>query len=124
MAFKRSAFVIYEKVTPFSIEMGDKSAASAVGRGDVRLTLDRDGTPVQCKLLDVIHVPPFVYNLVSVSALGKHGFEVRFQPDTVRIVRDDTIVASGTRVGGLTLLTSTHSHSKGLSSGCESTFVA
>ncbi len=36
MAFERSAFLSYENVTQFSIEMGDKSTALAVGRGDVR----------------------------------------------------------------------------------------
>ncbi len=71
MALKRSEFVSYEKVTPFSIEIGDNSTALAVGRGEIRLPLDRDGTPVQCKRRDVRHVPSFVYNLVSVSAWRK-----------------------------------------------------
>ncbi len=98
MALKHSAFVSYEKLTLLSIEMVDKSTALAVGRGDMGLTSDRNGTPFQCKLRDVLHVPSFVYYLVFVSSLGKHGFEVRRQPRTVRIGRDDTI---GTRVGGL-----------------------
>ncbi len=33
MTFDRSVFATYEEIEPFSIEMGDKSTAVAVGRG-------------------------------------------------------------------------------------------
>ncbi len=67
MTFDRSAFAIYTPVTPFAVRMGDSSTSLAVGRGDVHLSILSNGKPAKCKLYDVLHVPSFVYSLISVT---------------------------------------------------------
>ncbi len=52
--------------------------------GEVLLKLMVNGVSVQGKLLDVLHVPSFVYSLVSVIALAKQGLDVKFNADSVR----------------------------------------
>ncbi len=60
-----------------------------------------NGLSAQGKLLDVLHVPSFVYSLVSVSALAKQGLDVKFNADSIDIMRKDASIARGTRVGSL-----------------------
>ncbi len=101
MTFDRSAFATYQPVSPFAVQMGDSSTSLAVGRGDVYLSILSDGKTAKCKLRNVLHVPSFVYSLVSVTALAKRGLIVQFQDNCATIIQDGKSVASGTRVGGL-----------------------
>jgi len=101
MTFDRSVFASYEALNPFPVTMGDKSTSIAVGRGDVHLPLLVNGVVSMCKLQDVLHVPSFVFSLVSVSTLTKRGFSVRFTDHGVNIMQGDSVVAMGTHTRGL-----------------------
>ncbi len=101
MTFNRTAFTTYESVTPFPVKMGDNSAALAVGKGDVRLRICKNGKLAICDLRDVLHVPSFVYSLLSVPTLAKRGITVQFSEDRVKILSNELLLASGTRKKGL-----------------------
>ncbi len=101
MTFDRSAFVTYSPITPFRVQMGDRSSSLAVARGDVHLCIKSNGKTSICELRDVLHVPSFVYSRISVTSLAKRGLVVQFHSDFAKILRGGNLVASGTRVGGL-----------------------
>ncbi len=71
MTFNRSLFSSYQSVPPFPVQMGDSSTALAVGRGDVQLNILKDGKMATCELRNVLHVPSFVFSLISVPTLAK-----------------------------------------------------
>ena len=101
MTFDRTVFATYTKISPFNVEMGDKSTSVAIGRGDVHVSAVFNGVRTVCKLRDVLHVPSFVYSLISVSTLTRRGLTVRFTENSVAIARHGFTVIQGTRHGGL-----------------------
>ncbi len=104
MTFGRAAFATYESVTPFPVKLGDNSAALAVGKEDVRLRIRKNGKLSICDLRDVLHVPSFVYSLLSVPTLARRGITVQCLEDRVEILSNKLLVASGTRKRGLYIL--------------------
>ncbi len=104
MTLNRSLFSSYQSVPPFPVHMGDSSTALAVGRGDFQLNILKDGKMATCELRRVLHVPSFVYSLISVSTLAKSGLVVLFSDYKVTILRKDVPLATGTRIRGLYVL--------------------
>ena len=101
MACDKSNFKDYKEVSTPSVVLGDKSVAKAAGKGTVELTLNVSGKDTKCRLEDVMHIPTFGFNLLSVSALCKKGLKVEFEGETCRIFKNDTIVATGHLEGDL-----------------------
>ncbi len=96
MTFDRSVFVKYKSLTPFSVRMGDSSTALAVGRGDIHLQIVDNGKRLTYNLCDVLHIPSFVYSLISVRAHAKRGLCVQFYEDCAKTVRGSKVIATGT----------------------------
>ncbi len=74
MTFNRSLFSSYQSVTPCPVQMGDSFTALAVGRGDVLLDILKDGKMMTRELRNVLHVPSFVYSLISCKAWSSSLF--------------------------------------------------
>lgn len=53
------------------------------------------------KLSDVLYVPGFKINLVSVNVITRKGFDVMFKAKECYIMRDGKIVVVGQKVGKL-----------------------
>ena len=101
MTFDRSMFVSYRSVTPFQVILGDKSTSVAVGCGDVKLSLLVNGKARICILQDVLHVPSFVFSLISVSTLTARGIGVQFTNNAVLLTQNGESIATGHRRHGL-----------------------
>ena len=104
MTCDRPSFMRYSKVTSPDVVLGDKSVAKAAGKGTVGLTLDVLGKQAECRLEDVMHIPTFGFNLLSVSALCKKGMKVEFEGDKCRILKCGKLVATGHLEGDLFVL--------------------
>ncbi|MEJ1821201.1 GAG-pre-integrase domain-containing protein, partial [Escherichia coli] len=74
-----------------TISMGNAAKVEAVAVGDVSLCFE---TTVLV-LKDVLYVPDFRRNLVSVSKLFTHGYSVIFDSG-VSIIRNDEVICVGT----------------------------
>ena len=105
VTYDRSAFVSYVAATTSSnLDLGASSSAPIVGRGDVKLYLSSpDGTRSACIVRNVLHVPELRYQLLSVSAMAKHGVRVQFDQSRALLIRssDSKVVATGTFRKGL-----------------------
>ena len=106
MTFARHAFTSYRAVDPFPVQMGDKSTTMVVGRGDVCIPLKFNHSKRTCKLTNVFHVPSLAFSLISVSSLAKKGICTKFNITSVHILKDEKLLATGTRLGGLYCLDS------------------
>lgn len=67
MSYDRHTFVRYRTLGAFSVETGDKSTASVIGRGDVTLPIFCTARKKICILKDVSHVPELGFLLLSVN---------------------------------------------------------
>lgn len=101
MSYDRSAFVRYQEVSSFPVEMGDKSTSSVIGRGDVTIPVICNSTKRTCMLKDVLHVPDMGFSLVSVNQLTNRGHEVVFTGKRVDILSGNMLIARGTKARGL-----------------------
>ena len=86
-----------------SISLGDATKVAAVAVGDVHLSFS-DSVLV---LKNVLYVPSFRKNLISVSKLYNDGYSVIFN-DNVVIMRNNSYICSGTLVNNLYTLTCAH----------------
>ena len=99
----RGLFVVFENLEkPVDIILGDGHALNAVGRGTVILTLKSGELERRCKLHDILYVPKFSYNLLSVSKAVERGISFTFN-DQACIIRDtkQRFVVAATKVGSL-----------------------
>ena len=101
MTFDRTMFVSYKKLKPFSVTLGDKSTALAVGCGDVKLSILVNGKERVYLLKDVLHVPSFIFSLISVSTLTARGISVQFTNNGVILTKDGGAIATGHKRNGL-----------------------
>lgn len=81
--------------------MGDKSTSTAIGFGDVHLSIIVNGSTSIFKLREVLHVPPFVFSLLSVSTLTSWGLSIQFTKSSAHIFLNESLLAKGSRVGNL-----------------------
>ena len=69
-----------------------------IGTGVIKC-LDKDGTQVEVTLKDVLYVPSFDNNVISVRKITKNGFKVLFSYDDCKIISEGRIVAVAAACG-------------------------
>ena len=96
------------------VTLGDGSSLKAPGRGMVMVKSRlQNGKTYQCNLNDVLFVPSFAYNLISVAGVTKAGKLTEFTETECRILDGDKgVVATGCRMGSLYYLNKTLQASK------------
>ena len=108
MTFSRSLFSEYKSMQSASVEMETKAKTSAVGCGDVVLTLNVNGEPKPCKLKGVLHVPDLGYSLLSVSKMTQNGLKVLFRDEKCAVKQNSKTVATTKLVQKLYVLDVNH----------------
>ena len=101
MTYDRSLFVSYTPLSNATVEMGTTAKTKVEGRGDVFITLNLNGEPRKCLLKDVLYVPDFEYNLISVSTMDKRGMHSTFGGGKCRLSCKGETLATGTLGGSL-----------------------
>ena len=96
MTTDRRAFKTWNTI-PTGVKVGESRMLRSPGRGDIEVIVNGQ----QRVLTDVLYVPQLGYNLLSISALEKHGFRINFWKGIVEISRDGTSVAVGKRAKNL-----------------------
>ena len=101
ICFDQSMFHEYESAKDMTVEMGTKATAEVVGKGSVVLDMQCGADYSTRRLDNVLHVPSFEYNLLSVSAIDKKGMSTTFGDGKVVIQKDGLTVATGSLDGTL-----------------------
>ncbi len=104
MTFDLSAFSSYTHVLGQTVQMGTKATAHVAGKGDVVINIMTNGSPSTLKLTNILHVPSFKFQLLSVSQMYSRGIIVEVKDGQCKIKSDNIIIASGSSRGSLYVL--------------------
>ncbi|KOC63381.1 Copia protein [Habropoda laboriosa] len=100
-----------------------ESTTNSLGRGEVKLNIKIGNTESTIKLSNVMWVPEFRNNLLSVSRITDNGFTVSFNKHSAIIKRKDgTIVLTAQKQNGLYIVKHTEAQQAMLSQGEDDRF--
>lgn len=88
-------------IKPFSVEVSDKSAVTAEGRGKEKLCINVLGIQMKCFIQDVLYVPGFQFSLISIGTLGRRGIQTTFTEKGASIAKDVKFSACRKALGEL-----------------------
>jgi len=81
MTFHQEWFTTYECISPRRVFMGDDTILEAVGKGNIKATMQVGGKLLHTTITQVLHVPKMKNNLISVNKFISEGFKVEFDKD-------------------------------------------
>lgn len=91
------------------VYVADGNRTPYYAKGDVKLTLNHEGSPFEIILTDVLFVPKLETNLISVRKISKRGFRVEFLHDTCTLdMGENKSILFGTFQNGLFRINSYH----------------
>ena len=84
------------------VKLGDGRTLEAVGQGTITVHMKFGQHTRKCTLYEVLYIPNFAYNIISVSKATKRGISFKFN-DSSCVIRDcnDKGITVASRVGGL-----------------------
>ncbi len=65
--------------------MGDDTILEAIGKGNIKATMQVGGQLTHTTITQVLHVPKMKNNLTSVSKFISEGFKVEFDKDDCKV---------------------------------------
>jgi len=65
--------------------MGDDTILEAIGKGNIKATMQAGGKMSHTTITQVLHVPEMKNNLIFVSKLISKGFKVEFDKDGCKV---------------------------------------
>ncbi len=85
MTFKQKWFTTYERISPRRVFMGDDTLLEAIGKGNIKATMQVGGELTHTTITQVLHVPKMKNSLISVTKLIFEGFKVEFDKDGCKV---------------------------------------
>lgn len=102
-------FVSMDKTVKQEIFLANGRKTTTEGVGSCKLVWESpEGRRYNVVLSDVLYVPNFKTNLISVKKLTAFGVKVNFDADGCRILKDKKVIGTATMVGGLYKLKTIH----------------
>ncbi len=65
--------------------MGDDTDLEAIGKGNIKATMQMGGKFTHTTITQVFHVPKMKNNLISVNKFISEGFKVKFDKDGCKV---------------------------------------
>jgi len=85
MTFEQEWFTTYQHISPRRVFMGDDTILEAIGKGNIKATMQTGGELSHITITQVLHVPKMKNSLMSVSKLIFEGFKVEFNKDGCKV---------------------------------------
>ncbi len=85
MTFEQKWFTMYEPISPRKVFMGDDTILKAIGKGNIKSTMQVGGELSHATITQVLHVPKFKNSFISMSKLISEGFKVEFDKDGYKV---------------------------------------
>jgi len=101
MSFDKSIFEKLEKSQHKRILLGDNRTLEVVGKGDIKILVLQNEEWKPWKLTNVLCVPELRNNLFSYSACTSHGYEIVSNHNSIKIMKNGDVKASGVRFKNL-----------------------
>jgi hypothetical protein len=77
--------------------MGDDTVLQAIGKGNIKATMQVGGQLTHTTITQVLHVPKMKNSLISVSKLISERFKVEFNKDGCKVTNARRVVVAQTR---------------------------
>jgi len=97
MTFEQEWFTTYKRISPKRVFMGDDTVLKAIGKGNIKATMQVGGELTHATITQVLHVPKMKNNLISVSKLISEGFKVEFDKDGYKVNNARGVVVEARR---------------------------
>jgi hypothetical protein len=97
MTFEREWFTTYESIVPQKEYMGDDTILEAIGKGNIKATMQVGGRVSFITITQVLHVPKMNNSLIFVSKLISEGLKVEFDKDGCKVNNAHGIVVAQSR---------------------------
>ncbi len=97
MTFEREWFTTYESIVPRKVYMGDDTILEAIGKGNIKATMQVGGRGLFTTITQVLHVPKMKNSLISISKLISEGLKVEFDKDDCKVNNAHGIVVAEAR---------------------------
>jgi hypothetical protein len=75
----------YEHISPRKVFMGDDIVLEAIGKGNIKATMQVGGEFSHETITQVLHVPKMKKNFISISKLISESFKVGFDKDSCKV---------------------------------------
>jgi hypothetical protein len=85
MTFQQEWFTMYERISSKRVFMGNDTILEAIGKGNIKATMQVGGKMSHVTIIQVLHVPKMKNNLISVNKLIFEGFKVEFNKDGYKV---------------------------------------
>ncbi len=85
MTFQQEWFTMYEHISPRRVFMGDDTVLEAIGKGNIKATMQAKGKMSHTIITQVLHVPKMKNSLISMTKLIYEGFKVEFDKDGCKV---------------------------------------
>jgi hypothetical protein len=69
MTFKQEWFTTYKRISPKRVFMGDDTVLEAIGKGNIKATMQVGGKSTHTTITQILQVPKMKNSLISVSKL-------------------------------------------------------
>jgi len=97
MTFEQEWFTTYKRISPRKVFMGDDTILEAIGKGNIKTTMQVGGELTHTTITQVLHVPKMKNNLISVSKLISKGLKVEFDKDGCKVNNARGVVVAQAR---------------------------
>ncbi len=77
--------------------MGDDTVLEAIGKGNIKATMQVGGKLTHTTITQVLHVPKMKNSLISMSQLISEGFKVEFDKDGSKVNNAQGVVVAEAR---------------------------
>ncbi len=81
MTFEREWFTTYESIVPRKVYMGNDTILEAIGKGNIKATMQVGGRLLFTTITQVLRVPKMKNSVISVNKLISEGLKVEFDKD-------------------------------------------
>ncbi len=108
ITYDETLFFSLQPPTITCIELGNGDKAGIKGVGSISLDVIRNGQSVRTELSNILLVPELKFQLLSISKFAESGLCTTFTNGKCYIRRGNTLYASGTKVGSLYRLDTSH----------------
>ncbi len=85
MTFEQKWFTMYKCISPMRVFMGDDTVLEAIGKGNIKATMQVGGKLTHATIIQVLYFPKMNNSFISVSKLIFEGFKVEFDKDGCKV---------------------------------------
>jgi hypothetical protein len=85
MTFEQEWFTKYERISPRKVFISDDTILEAIGKGNIKATMQVGGELTHTTITQVFHVPKMKNSFILVSKLISKGFKVEFDKDGCKV---------------------------------------